>query len=392
MTIHPLIHSEFRSDVLAAKRAAKRRPEPMSPAASTVPTDTAPRAQIGEDFGNETAKRAEKGNRKQAAKRSAKRVVTPPPLAQEMPGWASLTTQSEASLKGAIRRMIEKRISKILSKTPGEDPVLGDWFTSTSLASKIQKAHGALLPRALGMVLEALGLKVWHEPVISLSGLSLALAKGNTIARLEELTLPPCGADRTHYTVDLVVHCPKTGWTVAIDGKRGGGQSDSTAKTEMVERIRATYLFLPTWARENRLDVRAHDARVIDFYGRSSYDDELAIRGWQLNDYFGCDVESLLAWYNACFRVAADGVLTCLQRSGDMKPAIGKGRDVAVCEKDWFRAPRGSGLGAMAFAFGLFASDPGDEIDMDRAGDAGLSRSRASRAAAMARYKAGLKQ
>ncbi|NJS14925.1 MAG: hypothetical protein HC788_10325 [Sphingopyxis sp.] len=338
MTIHPTFTS--------GRKAETQSPRVAAPAAQ-----------------KKGAPRARRGNR----------IVAAPSLAPEMPGWAAQSTQTDASLRRAIRRMVEKQFACILAKDLGTDPILGDWFAGTSIASKIQKAHGALLPRTLGMALEANGLKVWHEPVISLSAMSLALSKGNTISKLDGLSLPPCGADRTLYAVDLVVHCPKTGWTGAMDGKRGGGQSDSTAKSEIVEYIRATYLFLPTWARENGLDVRAHDARVIDFYGRSSYDDELAIRGWQLDDYFGCDVEAMLAWFNACFREAADEVLTRLQRSGDMKPAVCGRRDVEVCEKDWFCAPKGSGLGGITPAFELFASDPGDETNVVRAGDAGLS-------------------
>ena len=213
-------------------------------------------------------------------------------------------------LRKSLRQLAAKAIKRISEKPIGSDPLLGKWFAGASIAAKLQKAHGKDLPQALGLILEARGLKIWYEPVVGLSATAVFLAADNTIEALAKITVPPCGSDRKDYRPDLIVHCPRTGWTIAIEGKRGGGQSDSTAKNESTTNVRATYLSLPQWAREKGLQASICDARIIDFYGASTFADELALRGWQLDHFFGCDVEEDLAYHAACMKIGAQALLS----------------------------------------------------------------------------------
>lgn len=252
-----------------------------------------------------------------------------------------LSTERTTHLRNCLKRLAESAIGRVAEKPVGFDPIIGAHSVVASVAAKVQKVHGKDLPAALGRILEAHGFKVWVEPQVWLPANAVALARDNTIDTLATLKVPACGADRKIYRPDLIVYCGKTGWTCSIEGKRGGGASDSTAKNESTVNIRATYLSLPQWAREQGLQPSICDARIIDFFGASGFSDELALRGWQLDSYFGCLVEEELAWYGAYLRVGADELLarltsqdfkTLLQPPGDLINETRVRPPVGICE------------------------------------------------------------
>jgi hypothetical protein len=228
-----------------------------------------------------------------------------------------LVRQPAIGLNRTLKRLAENAVNRVAAKKIGSDPILGERFAMVSVGSKIQKAHGKDLPAALGLILEAHGLRVWHEPQLGLTPLAVALAEDNSIEDCERLTLKGLSGDRQFYRPDLIVHCPMTGWTLAIEGKRGGGASDSTARDESTVNIRAAYLSLPQWAREHGLQPTVCDARIVDFLGASTFKDELLLCGWHLNAYFGSPIEEVLALYSAHMRIAAGRLLGRLEGKTD---------------------------------------------------------------------------
>jgi hypothetical protein len=237
----------------------------------------------------------------------------------------------------ALKRLAEKGVNRVAAKPIGSDPLLGDLSPIVSVGGKIQINHGKDLPTALGLILEARGLRVWHQPKVGLTAPAIALAEDNTIEDCARLKLGAPRGDRRIYRPDLIVHCEKTGWTLALEGKRGGGASDSTARNEATVNVRAAYLSLPQWAREQGLQPSQCDARIVDFLGGSAFADELLLSGWQLDAYFGCPVEEAIALYSAHMHLATQRLLRPLIGS---KPAA----DIApelLAERLRVRAPDG---------------------------------------------------
>lgn len=235
----------------------------------------------------------------------------------------SVADKAAVKLRLALQALAEELVAKAANSIIADDPILGPWSNAISVGARVQKQHGRELPKATAMILEYHGFKVWENPKIALSESLLELARYNDISTLQSINYPKSAGDRLEYEADLIVYCPITAWAGVFDGKRGGGASDSISRDALVQKMKACYLTLPTWLREKRLQSSVVDVRIIDYFGQSKYKDDIAIRGGQIDDYFGCNVEEHLAYFNACCRIAASRLMSngaVEAEDADLKP------------------------------------------------------------------------
>ena len=276
-------------------------------------------------------------------------------------------------LKAALQNISNLIIRKVLKNPVSHDPILGSQTKIVSLGGRIQKCHGLELATALALILSFYGFEVMTKPKIALSKQFWNIAKKNGFKLMRELNLEPCGSDRRDYEADLIVRCPKTGWIAAFDLKRGNGASDANARNLLTRKLKTTFMTLPYWAAEKNLETHGRDVRVIDIYGQSGYEDEIAIRGWQLDDYFGCEVESLLAYFMACCRIAVARLFEAYGCEDD----DAKAQPEDLAKKLWVEQP----AGAFTPTDDLFATaEPGTHASIARFED--------SRAASLMRFNA----
>jgi hypothetical protein len=189
-----------------------------------------------------------------------------------------------------------KTLDEALQGRHPTDPLLGVSLSRlVSIINAAVKRSGPLIEQALDVALERAGFVVFRQVGMPVSRAAKNLVAFNDMRSLRGVSVASdAPADGPMIVYDLLVYCPKSRRAVLIEVKRGSGKTEVRKIKPISAALKAGSLQIKTHLR--RLGIKAHhvDAKLVDYYGRSGFDDEIRITGAELDRYFGASVQGLI--------------------------------------------------------------------------------------------------
>lgn len=207
--------------------------------------------------------------------------------------------------------LIDGFIADTLAANFRADPSL-DPATSRLISAfnSLTRKDGYVLQHAVERALRiADHLEVWQEPEFEISYAADQLATEDNLETCLRTELPYGLNSIRHISRDLIVVNPIDRMVGSYDVKRGGGAADCGKKRQLIRDTLATQMLLRDYIRRNGYEVDRAEARVISVYGRTGLPADITIRGDQLNQHFGAEIEGSVREVADMFRQRIAGIL-----------------------------------------------------------------------------------
>jgi hypothetical protein len=176
------------------------------------------------------------------------------------------------------------------------DPMLG--ISLSRLVSVINcavKRSGPLIEQALNTALERAGFVVLRQVALPVSAAAKNLVTFNEMRNLRGVSVTTdAPAEGPTIVYDLLVYCPKSRRAVLIEVKRGNGMTELRKVKPITAALQAGSLQIRNHLKRLGIKASQVDAKLVDYYGRSGFDDEIRITGNQLDRYFGASIQGLI--------------------------------------------------------------------------------------------------
>ena len=176
------------------------------------------------------------------------------------------------------------------------DPMLGPSLSClVSLVNAVIKRSGPLIEKALVTTLEQAGYVVLKQVAMPVSMAAQNLVAWNEMRALRAISVnADAPATGPMIVYDLLVYCPKTRRAMLLEVKRGNGKTELRKIRPITSALQAGSLQVKAYMKSLGFKVRTVDAKLIDFYGHSGFDDAIRISGDDLDQYFRAPVRLLI--------------------------------------------------------------------------------------------------
>jgi hypothetical protein len=177
------------------------------------------------------------------------------------------------------------------------DPMLGRSLSClTSAVNSVIKRSGSLIEKSVRTALEQAGYLVFTQVAMQLSKAAKDLVRANTRETLRGVSvkLEAPADDAPLVIFDMLVFDPRTRRATLIECKRGNGATEIRKIEPISATLLAGSLQVASYLKAMGIKVKSVDARVVDYYGRSGFSDDLRISGSQLDVYFRAQVMPLV--------------------------------------------------------------------------------------------------
>jgi hypothetical protein len=196
----------------------------------------------------------------------------------------------------ALMASAVKTLEEALKGRHPTDPLLGTSMSRlVSIINAAVKRSGPLIEQALDVALEQAGFVVFRQVGMPVSKAAQNLVAFNDMRSLRGVSVASdAPTDGPMIVYDLLVYCPRTRRAVLLEIKRGSGKTEVRKIKPMTHALKAGSLQIRTHLK--RLGIKAHhvDAKLVDYYGRSGFADDVRITGAELDRYFGAPVQGLI--------------------------------------------------------------------------------------------------
>lgn len=194
----------------------------------------------------------------------------------------------------ATEQLIDGFIADTLAKQFRPDPSLDEQTSRiVSVFSSLSRKDGFILQHAVERaLLLAPQLHVWQEPEFEISHAADHLAKEDNVETCLRTELPYGLNAIRRISRDLIVVNPETRKAGSYDVKRGVGAVDCGKRRQLICDTLGTQMLLKDYVRGHGYEVDRAEARVISVYGRTGLPADITIRGDQLNEHFGAEIEA----------------------------------------------------------------------------------------------------
>jgi hypothetical protein len=177
------------------------------------------------------------------------------------------------------------------------DPMLGRSLSClTSAVNSVIKRSGSLIEKSVRTALEQAGYVVFTQVAMQLSKAAKDLVRANARETLRGVSvkLEAPADDAPLVIFDMLVFDPRTRRATLIECKRGNGATEIRKIEPISATLLAGSLQVASYLKARGIKVKSVDARVVDYYGRSGFSDDLRISGSQLDAYFRAPVTPLV--------------------------------------------------------------------------------------------------
>ena len=177
------------------------------------------------------------------------------------------------------------------------DPMLGRSLSClTSAVNSVIKRSGSLVEKSVRTALEQAGYLVFTQVAMQLSKAAKDLVRANARETLRGVSvkLEAPADDAPLVIFDMLVFDPRTRRATLIECKRGNGATEIRKVEPISATLLAGSLQVASYLKARGIKVKSVDARVVDYYGRSGFSDDLRISGSQLDAYFRAPVTPLV--------------------------------------------------------------------------------------------------
>jgi hypothetical protein len=214
------------------------------------------------------------------------------------PAGSSLMMASELPLAipHALAKAAETTLHEALEARHPVDPLLGpDLSRAVSALTSIVKRSGGLIEKALAASLERAGFVVMTQVAMQLTGAARDLVANNPPDALRGVAIAQdAPSDGPTVVFDLLVYCRRTKRAWLLEVKRGSGATELRKIKPITTTLLAGALQVKGHLARMGLKVRRVEARVVDYYGRSGFAEEVRVTGDDLDRFFGAPVRPLV--------------------------------------------------------------------------------------------------
>ncbi len=196
--------------------------------------------------------------------------------------------------KAALIRAARNAVAGALAGDFPVDPIVGpDLSRAISIVGSVVKRHGSLIEMGIA------GALIASDRFIVLTNVALPLTKGaiqlldakNADEDLGRIRLSADSEAEGIVNVDLVVVDPDARWAGAYEVKRGNGVTEHGKRRPIVRKLKAARLVLASYVKQAGYgSVDEVTSAVIDYFGGSGFDSDLALTREQLDLHFGVPV------------------------------------------------------------------------------------------------------
>jgi hypothetical protein len=212
------------------------------------------------------------------------------------PSALTVATNLAPSIPPALMASAVATLEAALAGRHPTDPMLGVSLSRlVSAVNAAVKRSGPLIEQALAVALEQKGFVVMRHVAMPVSAAAQNLVAFNEMKALRGVSVVAgAPADGKAIVYDLLVWCRKTKRAVLLEVKRGSGQTELRKIKPITAALKAGSLQIRSHLKTLGITARQVDARLVDYYGRSGFGDEIRITGDRLDRYFGAPVQGLI--------------------------------------------------------------------------------------------------
>lgn len=209
------------------------------------------------------------------------------------------------------------------------DPMLGPSLSRlVSAVNAAVKRSGPLIEKALVAALERAGYVVLRHVAMPVSEAARNLVAFNEMRDLRGVSVAAdAPAEGSAIVYDLLVYCPKTRRAWLIEVKRGNGATELRKIRPITEALNAGSLQIKAHLKALGYRVRSVDAKLVDYYGHSGFDDQVRITGADLDRTFQAPVRGLIEAVLAEMRARLFAALPALLAQAMAEAAQGPERE-----------------------------------------------------------------
>jgi hypothetical protein len=177
------------------------------------------------------------------------------------------------------------------------DPLLGSSLSClTSAVNSAVKRSGALIEKSIIAGLEQAGYLVFPQLAMQLTDAAKDLVRRNPPGSLRGVVIKADAptADEPVVVFDLLAVHPGRRRATLIEVKRGNGLTELRKVAPITATLLAGGVQATSFLRARGIKVRAVEAKVIDYYGRSGFADDVRITGDQIDTWFKAPIQPLV--------------------------------------------------------------------------------------------------
>jgi hypothetical protein len=208
----------------------------------------------------------------------------------------TVATDLSPAIPPALLQAAVASLEAALAGRHPTDPMLGvSLSTLVSVINCAVKRSGPLIEQALDTALEQAGFVVFRQVGMPVTDAAKNLVTFNDMRNLRGVSVSSdAPAQGPMIVYDLLVYCPKSRRAVLLEVKRGNGMTELRKIKPITAALKAGSLQIRNHLK--RLGIKANqvDAKLVDYYGRSGFNDDIRITGSQLDQYFGASVQGLI--------------------------------------------------------------------------------------------------
>lgn len=177
------------------------------------------------------------------------------------------------------------------------DPLLGPSLSClTSAVNSAVKRSGSLIEKSIIAGFEQAGFMVFPQVAMQLTDAAKDLVKRNAPGSLRGVVIKADApaAEEPLVVYDMLVVHPGRRHATLIEVKRGNGATEIRKIAPITATLLAGGLQATSFLRAKGIKVRSIDAKVIDYYGRSGFGDDVRVAGDQLDAHFKAPIKPLV--------------------------------------------------------------------------------------------------
>ncbi len=215
-----------------------------------------------------------------------------PALAPAIDVAAGLAPEVPAALLASAVETLEAALAGRQPIDPMPGPSLSRLVSAVNATAK---RSAPLIEQAIVAGLEQAGFVVFRHVAMPVSAAARSLVAFNEMRTLRGVSVAADeAAEGSVIVFDLLVYCPRRKRATLIEVKRGNGLTELRKIKPITLALKAGSLQLRGHFKAMGLTARQVDARLIDYYGRSGFDDEVRITGDEVDRYFGAPIRTLV--------------------------------------------------------------------------------------------------
>ena len=208
----------------------------------------------------------------------------------------TVATDMATAIPPALLTAAAETLDGALAGQHPADPMLGPSLSRLiSAVNATVKRSGPLIERSLVAPLEQAGLVVMRHVAMPVTDAAKNLVAYNQMRALRGVSVTEdAPASGPMIVYDLLVYCPKTRRATLIEVKRGNGATELRKIKPITAALKAGSLQVRSHLKKLGIKARHVDAKLVDYYGHSGFDDDIRITGSQLDRYFGAPVQGVI--------------------------------------------------------------------------------------------------